>query len=102
MHPALPSINVSDPGIQRAVDLLRRAGINTCQSCEGGPDHSSADPYVHFFGEAGEGWRAVAVVTPHRWQERIGLVPVSLSRSWNIQNGEPEGPFWELTFRRWP
>lgn len=40
-----------DPGIAPIVSILRQNGVETCQSCQGGPGHSSREPYVDFRGE---------------------------------------------------
>ncbi len=56
-----------DPGIQNAVLLLRRAGIETFESCEGGEGHSYPEPTVRFHGHRDEGFRAFAA-SPHAVQ----------------------------------
>lgn len=82
-----------DPGIAGYVDVLDGAGIETFESCEGGDGHAFPEPTVRFHGERGEGFRALAVAIQHR-------LPVGeLRRYWQIVDGEPEGPDWELTFR---
>ena len=81
-----------DPGIASYVDVLDAAGIETFESCEGGEGHAFLEPTIRFYGDRGEGFRALAVATTH-------ALPVSeLRRYWQIVNGEPEGPHWELTF----
>lgn len=47
-----------DAGIRRAVLVLRSAGIETFESCQGGPGHAFPDPTVKFHGSAWEGYRA--------------------------------------------
>lgn len=81
-----------DPGIREIVATLRRAGIETFESCEGGPGHAFPEPTVRFFGGAGEGFRAFAAAT------KEGLPVAELRRVWPIVDGEPTGPWWELTF----
>lgn len=83
-----------DQGIRRHVSVLWNAGIETTESCEGGDGHSFPEPTVRFLGGQAEGFRALAVAM----QE--GLNVSELRRCWNIQNGEPHGPIWELTFHR--
>ncbi|KKL60024.1 hypothetical protein LCGC14_2209410, partial [marine sediment metagenome] len=39
-----------DPGIRYAVLVLRAGGIETFESCEGGPGHASPDPTIRFHG----------------------------------------------------
>jgi hypothetical protein len=81
-----------DEGVAVYVERLQAAGIETFESCEGGPGHSYSEPVVRFFGDHGEGFRALAVVLASGF-------PVSdLRRFWQIVNGEPCGPYWELSF----
>jgi hypothetical protein len=82
-----------DEGIEHYVDILRAGGIETCQSCEGGPGHAYPEPTVDFRGDQSEGPRAVAVALAH------GLPLLELRRTWEIRNGEMVGPLWALTFR---
>jgi hypothetical protein len=81
-----------DPGIADAVKVLREAGVETFESCQGGPDHAYPEPTVRFHGEVPEGLRALAVVM------EAGLPVFELRRVWIIQDGEPTGPWWELVF----
>ena len=81
-----------DPGIARAVVLLREAGIETFESCQGGPGHSYPEPGVRFHGQQTGGFRALGVVLEAR------LPVCSLRRYWSVEDGEPVGPCWELTF----
>ena len=89
-----PEVDLAlDPGIRRAVLILRRAGIETIESCEGGPGHSFPDPTVKFFGERGAGFRALGVALDY------GLPVSRLQRCYYVKEGELEGPWWELVFR---
>lgn len=81
-----------DDGIARAVTVLMCAGIETFESCEGGPGHAYPQPTVRFHGEQGEGFRAVAAALD------AGLALRELRRVWPVLDGEPTGPWWELTF----
>jgi hypothetical protein len=81
-----------DPGIARAVQTLNEAGIETYESCEGGPGHAYPVPTVRFHGERSEGFRAIAVAMA------TGLRVSELRRVWSVVDGEPNGPTWELTF----
>ena len=83
-----------DPGIERAVLVLRGAGIETYESCEGGAGHAFAEPTVRFHGTHSEGYKAVAVAMEN------GLNVYELRRVWSIIDGELDGPFWELTFNK--
>lgn len=83
-----------DPGIRHAVEVLDAAGIETFESCEGDAAHSYAEPTVRFHGVRGEGFRALAIALQH------GLPVASVRRYWDVnKDGEPAGPYWEMTFR---
>lgn len=81
-----------DKGIERAVLILQEAGIETYESCEGGSGHSYPEPAVRFYGDRSEGFKALAVAMQH------GLPVVALRRIWQVVDGEPTGPDWELVF----
>jgi len=81
-----------DPGIAPYVDALREAGVETFESCEGGEGHCYAEPAVRFSGDLGDGFRAVAVALEH------GFPVQSIRRVWDILEGEPRGPHWEMAF----
>ena len=81
-----------DPGISDAVQTLRHGGIETFESCEGGQGHAYAEPTVRFHGDKSEGFRALAIAL------RAGLHVTALRRTYDILDGEPTGPWWELTF----
>jgi hypothetical protein len=83
-----------DPGIRRQVRVLSENGIETTESCEGGKGHSFAEPTVRFCGGHAEGFRALGIALQH------GLKVAELRRYWSIQDGEPVGPYWEMTFAR--
>lgn len=83
-----------DPGIKLAVEILYEAGIETYESCEGGPGHSYKEPAIRFHGEFPEGFRALATALQN------GLPVSAIRRFWSIENGEPVGPSWEITFWR--
>jgi hypothetical protein len=81
-----------DPGIALYVQFLNDAGIETFESCQGGEGHCYPEPTVRFHGGRGEGFKAVAVALQH-------ALPVScLRRIWTVNDGEPTGPYWEMTF----
>lgn len=81
-----------DRWISYAVKVLRDGGIETFESCEGGTGHSYKEPTVRFHGTKADGFRALAVA------QTFGLPVRALHRLWLIDNGEPTGPYWELTF----
>ena len=87
-------VRLIDAGIRREVKVLSDAGIETTESCEGGNGHSFSEPTVRFAGSHAEGFRALGIALQH------GLKVAELRRYWSIQDGEPVGPYWEMTFAR--
>jgi hypothetical protein len=83
-----------DAGIREAVLALRSGGIETFESCEGGPGHAYPEPTVRFHGPQSEGFKALALALQHN------LRVLGLRRVWPIVDREPTGPWWELTFLR--
>ena len=82
-----------DAGIAAAVETLRAAGIETFESCEGGDVHAYPEPTIRFHGERSAGFAALAAAMAE-------ALPVEdLRRVWPIQDGEPTGLYWEMTFR---
>jgi hypothetical protein len=83
-----------DLGIRRAVEVLKAAGIETFESCEGGKGHAYTEPTVRFHGTPEAGWRAVGACLAY------GLPVLALRRVWYVLDlNEPTGPDWELVFR---
>lgn len=89
---SVPDDSVLDAGIAPAVEVLRAAGVETFESCEGGDGHAFSEPTVRFHGERPEGFRALAAAMQN------GLPVSELRRVWPVIDGEPTGPWWELTF----
>lgn len=83
-----------DDGIRHYVELLQSKGVETCQSCQGGPGHTYLEPTVDFRGGRGEGLRALGVALTH------GLPVSELRRVWSIEDGEPTGPIWSMVFSK--
>jgi hypothetical protein len=81
-----------DAGILSMVLVLREAGVETFESCEGGSGHAYPEPTVRFHGDRSEGHRALAAAM------RGGLSVAALRRTWPLIDSEPTGPWWELTF----
>ena len=81
-----------DKGIERFVLILRENGIETYESCDGGEGHAFMIPTIRFHGDKSEGFRALAIAIQN------GLPVADLNRTWNIIDGEPTGPIWEITF----
>ena len=82
-----------DEGIREIVITLATNGVETFESCQGGPGHCFPEPTVRFEGSSGEGLRALSVALEH------GLPVFRLRRSWGIVDGLIHGPWWEMTFR---
>jgi hypothetical protein len=83
-----------DAGIRRAVQVLVDAGIETFESCEGGPGHTYPEPAVRFHGGPGDGWRALGACIV------LDLRPTNLRRVWYVlDRNDPTGPYWEITFQ---
>ena len=82
-----------DPEIRDYVLILRSEGVETFESCQGGPGHCYPEPTIRFFGNSAEGFRAFAVARTHR------LPVTSLRRYYSVEEGELVGPHWEMTFR---
>ncbi len=81
-----------DAGIECAVLALRAGGVETFESCEGGPGHAYLEPTVRFHGNQVEGFRALGIAMQAR------LPVAALRRVWAVVDNEPTGPWWELTF----
>jgi hypothetical protein len=81
-----------DPAISYAVKVLRDGGIETFESCEGGDGHAFHEPTIRFHGGPHEGFRALACALAH------GLPVADVRRYWQVVDGEPHGPHWEITF----
>ena len=82
-----------DEGIAEIVCVLRSSGVETFESCQGGEGHTYTEPTVRFHGDRSEGLRALAAAL------RAGLSVIDLRRVWPIIDGEPTGPWWEMTFQ---
>lgn len=85
-----------DTGIRAAVEALQGAGIETFESCEGGPGHAYSEPTVRFHGDLAEGFKALSIAL------RAGLRVAAVRRTWPVLYGEPTGPWWEITFHHEP
>lgn len=89
-----PAVDLElDPGIRRAVLILRGAGVETFESCQGGPGHAMPEPTIRFHGSAWAGHSAFAAAM------EAGLPVLAVRRSYSVVDGCLEGPWWEMTFR---
>lgn len=89
----LPTPKGLDPGIAPWVEILRKYGVETYESCEGGPGHAFPEPTIRFCGQQADGFHALAIARTY------GLPVFEIRRFWTVQDGEPVGPNWEMTFR---
>lgn len=90
--PALEGDDI-DAGILHYVNILRVGGIETCQSCQGGPGHCYEEPTVDFLGDRAAGPLAVGVALTY------GLPVSELRRVWRMYQGEMTDPVWSMTFK---
>lgn len=81
-----------DPLIRDVVLTLHDSGVETFESCQSGPNHSFLEPTVRFHGNAAEGIRALGIALVNRYHV------TALRRYWDVIDGEPTGPHWEMTF----
>lgn len=81
-----------DSGIRPFMRLMLAGDFETFESCQGGKGHAYPEPTIRFHGGPSEGFRALA------WLRTYGVSPCDLRRFWYVQDGEPHGPHWEITF----
>lgn len=81
-----------DAGIRRAVVVLLNHGVETYESCQGGPRHCYLEPTVRFWGGTAAGYEAFNVAVQH------GLPVKQLSRFYSVEDNQLVGPHWEMTF----
>ena len=85
-----------DPEIEAIVLRLMEDGVETFESCQGGPGHAYPERAVRFEGPQSEGFRALAAAL------QANMPVAELRRVWSINDREPVGPVWELTFSALP
>lgn len=85
-----------DKGIRFAVRVLHAAGIETCQSCQGGAGHAYDRPTIDLTagGDDSKGFEALAALRDY------GLPVTEVAIVWNIQNGHPYEKLWRIVFSR--
>ena len=91
---SLDQVKGLDPGIELFVNILRELGIDTIQSCEGGPGHSYSQPTIDFCGAKYEGFIAYAYAMNCRFPVK------DISRVWHSREDGLDGPIWRMTFYR--
>ncbi|MEI7913079.1 MAG: hypothetical protein WCK77_25955 [Verrucomicrobiota bacterium] len=85
-------LGVLDDGMRDTVEILVNGGVETFESCQGGPGHCFLEPTVRFYGGPAAGFKALAVAMDN------GLKVRALRRYWTMIGEEPTGPYWEMTF----
>jgi len=83
-----------DDKIKPIVLFLRANGVETFESCEGGPDHCFNAPTIRFWGGKNEGLRVTYLCI----EKTLPIFEVR--RVFVIQEHEIQAPFWEITFKR--
>jgi hypothetical protein len=84
-----------DPGIRFAVRVLHAAGIETCQSCQGGQGHCYLEPTIEMVcgGDDATGFAALHALNTY-------VLPVQdIAILWPVKNGLPYERLWRITFR---
>lgn len=89
-----PHDNVLDIGIQSPVIILNTHGVDTFESCQGGPGHAFVEPTIRFHGGLGEGMRAFGILSQHGY--KCGKVAMY----WNVIDGVLHGPYWEIELEK--
>lgn len=85
-----------DAGIRRHVLVLRSEGIETFESCQGGPGHAFPEPTIRFHGSSWAGCRAFAVAMEN------GLPVASIRRVHDVIDGQLHGPWWKVISHHGP
>lgn len=88
-----PDLSECDPGIRPYVETLLSGGVETFESCQGGPGHFDEVPWIRFHGGVSAGMFAVHIAMQH------GLPVAELQRTWSVIDGELTGPHWKMTFK---
>ena len=87
-----PPWNEVDEGIKPILRIFYEEGVETFESCQGGRGHCFPEPTVRFYGGAHEGFRVLSIAIQYNLQ------PTKLRRYYAVNNCEPVGPDWEMTF----
>lgn len=88
-----------DAGIRFPVRVLHaRGGIDTCQSCQGGPGHDMAyhEPTIDMIAGAEDAVGFVAMAA----LEEYGIAVRDVSIVWNVKGGVPYEKLWRVTLVR--
>jgi hypothetical protein len=83
-----------DEGIRYYVDVLEKEGIETCQSCQGGPGHCYEQPTVDFYAHnVGAIYKVASIATTY------GLPWCDIYLAWSNQDHLMNGPSGRIVFR---
>ncbi len=82
-----------DKGILNEVLVLRKHGVDTFESCQGGVNHSFPEPTIKFHGDRNEGIRVAYICL----QEFLSITEIR--RTFSIENEEITMPYWEVVFK---
>ena len=91
---AISEIAGLDPGIKPYVEILRSYGVETFESCQGGEGHVFPEPTIRFHGDTSDGWKALGAAMQR------GLPVFTLRYAWDMHDGLPDGPYWEMVFKQ--
>lgn len=83
-----------DVGIRFAVKVLHAAGIETCQSCQGGKGHSYKEPTVEIIAGSDD---ALGFAALHALRQ-YGLPVAEVSLVWPVMGSLPFEKNWRVTF----
>lgn len=83
-----------DVGIRFAVRVLHAAGLETCQSCQGGEGHAYDRPSVDLIAQGDE---AIGFGALHALRD-YGLPVADVSIVWPIRHSVPYEKLWRITF----
>lgn len=85
-----------DEGIRFPVRVLHAAGLETCQSCQGGDGHDWPMPGIDLVSGANDsnGFAALAALTDY------GIDVLSVSLHWGVSQGKPTDRVWQVLLRR--
>ncbi len=85
-----------DAGIRFAVRVLHAAGIETCQSCQGGEGHAYHEPSIDLpvSSDDAQGFAALAALKSY------GIDVLTVGMVWTVNDGLPRDLVWRIELRR--
>lgn len=87
---------ILDEGIRFPVRVLHAAGLETCQSCQGGEGHDMPHPTIHLPspGRDADGFHALAALASY------GIDVLHVGIQWSVVQGMPTDRVWSIELRR--